>query len=227
MTTFYFTSTGNCLAVAKKIGDTNRAISNLISIPQIIGNLQPEYKDDVIGVIFPIYGFFMPKIVQKFLAETTLTADYTFAIGTYGNLPGACMCNTQKYALEHGNRIDYAESLLMVDNYLPGFEIKDQIAKLPQKNTEENLARIITDINARKTVSVTASLLWRFASAAIHLGEKAFVNGKQAQNYMLEYTAKNPNRQGQNEKISKSLLNFSTRGSICISVGFSRTKMRT
>jgi Pyruvate/2-oxoacid:ferredoxin oxidoreductase delta subunit len=185
MTIFYFTSTGNCLAVAKKIGDPSRAGSNLVSIPQIIGNLQPEYKDDVIGIVFPIYGFFLPKIVRRFIAGTKLSADYTFAVGTYGNLPGACMHNVQKYALEHGSRIDYAESLLMVDNYLPGFEVKDQIAKLPQKNTEENLARIISDINARKNVSVTASLLWRFASAVIHIGEKAFVNGKQAQNYII------------------------------------------
>ncbi|GHV17221.1 (Fe-S)-binding protein [Clostridia bacterium] len=185
MTIFYFTSTGNCLAVAKKIGDPSRAGSNLVSIPQIIGNLQPEYKDDIIGIIFPIYGFFLPKIVRRFIAGTKISADYTFAIGTYGNLPGACMRNAQKYALEHGSRIDYAESLLMVDNYLPGFEVKDQIAMLPKKNTDENLARIIADITARKKVNATASVGWRFATAAIRLGEKAVINGKQAQRYIV------------------------------------------
>jgi hypothetical protein len=109
MTIFYFTSTGNCLAAAKKIGGNGAA---LISIPQIIDSGPLAYEDDVIGIIFPIYGWSMPKMCRKFLAKAKLTADYTFAIGTYGNMSGACMRNTQLFAAEHGNRIDYAESLL-------------------------------------------------------------------------------------------------------------------
>ncbi|MDR1539867.1 MAG: EFR1 family ferrodoxin [Clostridiales bacterium] len=179
MTIFYFTSTGNSLAVAKRIG------GNLISIPQIISDLKPEYKDDAIGVVFPVYGFFIPKMARRFLAETKLSANYTFAIGTYGNMPGACMRNVQKYALDHGNRIDYAESLLMVDNYLPNFEIADQIAKLPKKNPEENLKRIIADIEAQKKLEATASLLWRLFTSAIAAAEKAWAKDTQAQSYIL------------------------------------------
>ena len=70
MTIFYFTSTGNCLSVAKRIGGT------LISIPQVINNDELEYSDDVIGIVFPVYGFFIPKMVRAFLAKAKLSADY-------------------------------------------------------------------------------------------------------------------------------------------------------
>ncbi|MDR1530625.1 MAG: 4Fe-4S ferredoxin, partial [Clostridiales bacterium] len=79
MTIFYFTSTGNSLSVAKRIG------GNLISIPQIIDDAETHYKDDVIGVLFPIYSLAAPRMVRRFLEKVKLEADYTFAVGTYGN----------------------------------------------------------------------------------------------------------------------------------------------
>ena len=47
MKIFYFTATGNSLAVAKKLG------GELISIPQVKG--KHTFRDDVIGVVFPTY----------------------------------------------------------------------------------------------------------------------------------------------------------------------------
>lgn len=185
MTIFYFTSTGNCLSVAKKIISSENG-GTLISIPQIIDSQKLEYKDDVIGIVFPIYGFSMPKMVKKFFASAKLTADYIFAVGTYGNIPGACMQNTQKFAEQHGYKIDYAAHLLMVDNYLPGYDINVQIGKLPAKNTEENLARIIADITARKSLKARSSLGWRAATAMIRVGEGLMLNGSQAQKYIVD-----------------------------------------
>jgi len=50
MTIFYFTATGNSLALAKRIGGT------LVSIPQVVDSENLYYKDDAIGVVFPVYG---------------------------------------------------------------------------------------------------------------------------------------------------------------------------
>lgn len=179
MTIFYFTSTGNCLAVAKKIG------GKLVSIPQIIDSPDLHYKDDVIGLIFPIYGFGLPKMVRKFLKKVTFESDYSFVIGTYGNLPGAAMMDVQKSARNRGQRFDYAESLLMVDNYLPGFDMNNQIAGLPQKHVDEHLARITDDIRNRRRLDAAAGLGWRAATAMIRSGENLFMNGKQGQRYMI------------------------------------------
>ncbi len=179
MTIFYFTSTGNCLAVAKKIG------GNLVSIPQVIDSPDLHFKDDVIGLIFPIYGFGMPKMVRKFLEKVTWEADYSFAIGTYGNLPGAAMVDVQKFAKNHGQHFDYAESLLMVDNYLPGFDMNDQIAKLPEKHVDESLSGIIGDIQNRRRLDAAAGPVWKALTAVVRSGENLLLNGKQGQRYRI------------------------------------------
>lgn len=152
MTIFYFTGTGNSLAVAKRIGGT------LISIPQVIDSQDLHFKDDVIGIVFPIYGFAAPKMVRQFLNKVKFEADYTLAIGTYGNMPGAAMFNIQKLAEKQGYRFDYANHLLMVDNFLPVFEIGSEIEKLPKKKTEEMTAKIVADIRNRKHMKASASL---------------------------------------------------------------------
>lgn len=179
MTVFYFTSTGNCLAVAKKVG------GNLVSIPQIIDSPGSHFQDDVIGLIFPIYGFGMPKMVRKFLEKATWEADYSFTVGTYGKLPGAAMANLQAFAKKRGQCFDYAESLLMVDNYLPGFDMDEQIAGLPEKRVDENLARIIADIQNRRRLDATAAPVWRALTSVTGLGASFLLNGKQGRNYIV------------------------------------------
>ena len=49
MTIFYYTATGNSLAVVKHIGGTP------ISIPQIVDADDLHYKDDAIGIVFPLH----------------------------------------------------------------------------------------------------------------------------------------------------------------------------
>lgn len=127
MTIFYFTSTGNSLAVAKAIG------GELISISQVLSSPKKKYKDDVIGVFFPIYGLLPAGIVREFLDKVKLEAEYIFAIGTYGNMPGRCMRKVQMQAEKNGYRFDYANDIFMLDNFLPVFEIGAEIEKLPQK----------------------------------------------------------------------------------------------
>lgn len=163
MTVFYFSATGNSLAVAKQIG------GNLISIPQVIDGPETHYKDDVIGIVFPIFCLTMPKMVSAFLSKVTLEADYTFAIGTYGNVPGSCMQNVQKFAQQHGYRFDYANALLMLDNYLPVFEVEAQIQKMPQKRVEEMTAGIVSDIHGRKKLQAGASIGAKLMTSAVKI----------------------------------------------------------
>lgn len=180
MIIFYLTATGNSLAVAKRIG------GELISIPQVIDSEKLQYKDNAIGLVFPIYGWRIPRMVREFLNKVKLEADYTFAIGTYGNLAGAAMLNLQKHAKTQGFQFDYTADLLMVDNALPLFEINNQIAKLPEKKTEENTAKIVQDIHNRKTTQAKASMGERTFTATIGLFDNMIYNGKQGQGYIID-----------------------------------------
>jgi ferredoxin len=176
MTIFYFTSTGNSLALAKRIG------GNLISIPQVIDALETHYKDDAIGVVFPVYSNAPPRMVCRFFDKVRLEADYLFAIGTYGNLPGACMYNLQKNAEKRKFRFDYLNGLLMVDNFLPVFEIDAQIAKLPKKRTEEMTANIVKDIQNRKHLQARAGLGLRAVAFILNALDST---DKNAQSYIV------------------------------------------
>lgn len=179
MIVFYFSATGNSLSVAKRIG------GNLISIPQVVDAKKLEYKDDVIGLVFPIYSFRPPKMVRRFLDKVKFAADYTFAIGTYGNMAGAAMLNVQKLAEERGNRFDYAEHLLMLDNYLPIFDIEKEIKKLPQKHTEEAISRIVDDINNRRLKQANAATGWKIVTSALGAIDNLLSNGKQARGFII------------------------------------------
>ncbi len=179
MTIFYFTSTGNCLYVAKRIGGT------LYSIPQLMKTNTVQFKDDVIGIVFPIYGFGMPGIVRRFLEKVSWEAEYSFAIATYGNMTGAVLHNLDRIALKRGIRFDYRNTLLMVDNYLPNFKVEDQLAKLPGKKVEENLSVLLQDIKSRKGNKPKTGTLQKISTVLIQAGSKLFMNGEQAQGYLV------------------------------------------
>ncbi|MDR2524903.1 MAG: EFR1 family ferrodoxin [Oscillospiraceae bacterium] len=185
MTIFYFTATGNSFAVAKKIGGTSRSGSSFLSIPQVVSNSHLHFKDDVIGLVFPVYGLGLPEMVRAFLKKATWEADYAFAVGTYGCLPGAAARNVQRFIRKQGNRLDYAQSLLMVDNFLPGFDIGDQIAKIPRKQTDAHLAQITVDIQNRKPLDAKACFFWRVASVVMKQGERTVMGSKQGQRYIV------------------------------------------
>jgi len=177
MTIFYFTATGNSLAVAKSIGGT------LVSIPQVIDSDDLHYIDDAIGVVFPIYRLAEPKMVRRFLGKAKFEADYLFAIGTYGNMSGAAMWNVQKQALKNGYHFHYVNDLLMVDNYLPMFEIDKQIARLPEKDTAQMTDKIANDIRQRKLMYAKATPASRTLTAVLDF---AMPKNKNAPRYIVD-----------------------------------------
>ena len=175
MTVFYFTSTGNSLAVARRIG------GKLISIPQIIDSGNLNFKDDVIGIVFPVYWITVPEIVRRFMQKAKLEAAYIFAIGTNGGSPGSAMVDARKLAKKNGYRLDYAVNIIMADNYFPLYDLKKEIDRLPGKKIDEKISRIVEDIGKRKHELEGASVVWRFFSALI-------VRFKKFDNFAKKYT---------------------------------------
>jgi ferredoxin len=144
MKTLYFTATGNSLYVAKRIG------GELLSIPKLIAEGRFELEDEAIGIVYPCYGWGIPRIVEEFLAKAKLKADYKFAVMTYGNTAASGLSVMKTAARKIGIVFDYTNEVLMVDNYLPIFDIKDQLAKEASKGIEQKLALVTAEIAARK-----------------------------------------------------------------------------
>lgn len=141
---FYFTGTGNSLYVAKQLDQLR------FSIPKIIYDKNKEYKADRIGIVCPIYGHEMPELVKKFIREATFKTDYFYVVLTYGRKHGGAAELAEEYLKNCGLEADYINTIKMVDNYLPSFDMNQQIAINPKKKVEEHIAIIKDDIKSMK-----------------------------------------------------------------------------
>ena len=176
MTVFYFTATGNSLAVAKHIG------GNLISIPQVIDSENLHYKDDAIGIVFPVFWWSTPIMVRQFLDKVSFETDYLFAIGTCGNVIGGAMTDLHKQVKRKGYSFSYTNHILMLDNYIPVFDMDSQLKKLPKKYVDESIAQIVTDIGNRTQKKAKAHFGKRAMTA---LFRQIFRPEKNAQKYIV------------------------------------------
>ena len=142
---FYFTGTGNCLYVARQLATADTI---LLSIPQLVKQGQYDFEADEIGIVYPIYGHMPPYMVRQFIQKARLKAGYKFAVLTFG----ARKCNAVEIwdgiTRKAGHAFDYITTLIMVDNWLPNFDMNEQM-KL-DKHIPENLQRINADLAARR-----------------------------------------------------------------------------
>lgn len=108
-----------------------------------------EIEADEIGIVYPIYGHMPPNMVRQFIKKAKLKADYKFAILTYGNRKCNAVEIWDKISRDAGVPFDYINTLIMVDNWLPNFDMNEQV--LIDKHIPENLEKIRADIYDRKS----------------------------------------------------------------------------
>ena len=163
---FFFTATGNSLYIAKQLE------SEPISIPQIMKQDSLTFEADKIGIVCPIYGHEMPKMVKEFVRKATFKTDYFYIILTYGALHGGAAELANDYLKSIGKKAQYIASIVMVDNFLPNFNMTEQCAI--DKKIPENLARIKADIDNKKCRIEKAG----FKNKMIHKGYLMMVKGQ-------------------------------------------------
>lgn len=141
----YFTGTGNCLYVARQLADDH---TELLSIPQLMKQKKFEIEADEIGLVYPIYGHMSPYMVRQFIQKAKLKAGYKFAILTYGARKCDAVEIWDRISRNASNGFDYINTLMMVDNWLPNFDMNEQIKM--DKHIPENLQKITADIAAER-----------------------------------------------------------------------------
>lgn len=142
---FYFTGTGNCLYIARQLAGEN---TELLSIPQMVKRGKYEFEADEIGIVYPIYGHMPPNMVREFIRKAKLKAGYKFAVLTYGARKCDAVEIWDRVSRKAGHEFDYIGTIIMVDNWLPNFDMNEQI-KI-DKHIPENLQKITADINGQK-----------------------------------------------------------------------------
>ncbi len=171
---FYFTATGNCLYVARQFDE------DPISIPQVINNDNLVFEDESIGIVWPVYAGEPPKMVLNFLKKATFQTKYFYMILTYGKDDSDAPEYAYHLCEEIGIHVDYIHSILMVDNYLPSFDMNEQ--KAIDKHIEEQLQIALKDVQERKKEIPKASQEARnfhARAAKIFADNPGLINGEQ------------------------------------------------
>ena len=161
MKILYFTSTGNSLYVAKRIG------GELLSIPQLEKDREYNVFADAVGIVVPIYGFDVPRLVRAYLNRVNIRAPYVFAIMTYGDWPMAATVQMAKLLKKRDIPLHYTNEIDMVDNYLPGYEVAKQLEKKQEPTIEAAIDRVVEDINNRKRALLHKGMAAKAISAGL------------------------------------------------------------
>ena len=120
---YYFSGTGNSLYVARHLAD---ALGERLC-PMTLAS---STDDKVVGLVFPVYGWGIPNVVENFVKQHKASPrgglegvePYIYAVMTCGDDMGYADRVLEK-AL--GRKLDAAFSVLMPDVYvcLPGFDV--------------------------------------------------------------------------------------------------------
>lgn len=147
----YFSSTGNNIYIAQLLE------GQLLSILQQIKNNQYKVKEDIVGVIFPNYYITVLDIVSQYLKKVEIEAVYIFTLCSYGSVEQAAVRALKKCnrILEDKYEINYSNTVLMVDNYLPVFDMKKEKEIKNDEDINEQISKIKDDIKARKKQKIS------------------------------------------------------------------------
>jgi ferredoxin len=148
---FYFSGTGNSLALAKKLAEKLEN-TEVISIPSALkNNIKPNAE--AIGIVYPVYATGMPIIIEKFLETLKDSRDaYLFAVSNYALLAGNSLLLLNKLLRKNEIELSSGFIIKMPHNFIPLFNATP-LEKQKQRfaAAEKKIDKIAEIIKARKT----------------------------------------------------------------------------
>jgi ferredoxin len=120
----------------------------------------------------------MPHLVKHYIENVTIKAEYIFAIMTFGNRSMAALTQMKKLLGKRGVQLHYSNEVKMVDNYLPGYDITDQLKIHTDESIELKINDIVNDIKEQKYFLENHSRFQKFTSSVFSvLMTKEIMNG--------------------------------------------------
>lgn len=154
---YYFSATGNNLAVAKDLANELEEPVEIIPITKLTKEDRIEADYDRIGIIFPVYVRDVPVIVEEFAKRlATKKEAYVFAICTYHLNPFNALFNLNSILEQRGISLSSGFTINM-----PGMSV---LAVDFTSTDEENESRLAQE---KIRIKEVASLIRRREPAAI------------------------------------------------------------
>jgi ferredoxin len=122
---YYFSGTGNSLAVARDIAE--KLNGRPVPIPTLMKSDAIEPSSDKIGIVFPVYYGGLPNIISRFSENLSgLEGKYIFGVATFGDSPGWALKDLSKIIKDRGGDLAAGFGVRLPYNYLfpASFSIK-------------------------------------------------------------------------------------------------------
>ena len=173
---YYFSGTGNSQWVAERLaaltGDQAASIAELTKDgPTAVA----VSGGSVVGVVFPVYAWGAPKIVERFCRGIGIgEGAYTFAVCTCGDEAGNAMKKLRRVFAYTS-----AWSVVMPNNYIVGFDVDSpEIVHGKIENARARLSEIAEAVRGKKRIySVHAGRAPWLKTAAVCPAFNAFARG--------------------------------------------------
>ena len=141
---FYFSSTGNSLYIAKRIGASFS--ESVFFIPHYQGGFD-QFQDIVI--VSPVYSFGLPKHVYDFLITLPKTPA-VYVVLNYGGMMGGADYYTYQLAKTHEVNIRAVYAVKMPENFTLTFSTPQLYNRMILKSAEKKTERLIDRIKNKQ-----------------------------------------------------------------------------
>lgn len=146
---YYFSGTGNSKWIAQQIA--SRTGDEAQSIPDLIRDGPTAVYAGAgsrIGLVFPIYAWGAPRLVERFCRSITLVSGaYAFAVCTCGDEAGQAMRRLKRFF-----PFASAWSFVMPNNYIIGFDVDPpELEQQKICSAKERLNHVVECILTEKT----------------------------------------------------------------------------
>ncbi|PKL11857.1 MAG: hypothetical protein CVV52_12320 [Spirochaetae bacterium HGW-Spirochaetae-8] len=150
----YFTGTGNSYYAAKACAGAFEN-AQVLSLREARMNQRLLQGTTILGLVFPVYFLAPPALMAKFitrtLADLKLPLEYVFVIATNGGLVGYSLMIVERLLAQAGYVPSYAESVRMVDTYIPLYRIPGEAEQESiYRKADLKLATIVNELREQQ-----------------------------------------------------------------------------
>ena len=178
---YYFTGTGNSLAVARHIS-AGLGAPPPGPMARMLDGAKIEDATEAVGLVYPVHHWGPADLVLRFAGGLRVPeGTYVFAVATYGNHSGRAFQDLGRALREGGHGLDAGFHLRTVQNYVPVFPVPgDDVLRRILADADSQADRIVARVRARDK-GEREHWWWRPSVRAYYLSSKMGLHRKDEQ----------------------------------------------
>jgi ferredoxin len=170
---YYFTGTGNSLAVARDMAEKLKA--RLTPVTLDISQEGLLTQADTVGFVFPVYDFKPPPVVEEVIRQSqNLSSRYLFAACTYGIAPSQSLRHLEKVIVSRGGQLAAGFAVGMPHNGIGCSAVSEGEHKRLFKNWKGRSREICEYIEAKEKGRIESSSLFSGLSGNLKMAPTLF-----------------------------------------------------